>query len=261
MSANTPFNHILLRDHLFDLVIQPEGAPTRAATLGAGPFAQDEFDDFLRWIEVTPCAPSAQEKLLVMGREDWPDEDLHRWVTERDGGDSAKVYSQEMFLLFLLTGYDPYELDPDEFQALVEDHPAFRYLATLGFAWPGTEASPGNQNLAVEWTRVGLLRHMGYTVGQAGLPVRERQRILKDVFTTVLPHVNSAAYMAEWGAPHSAERLRKMAVSLASFYRTARRKANPPELAISDWEQDLGWLKERYYDGRFDFGWPSLLQP
>ena len=163
-----------------------------------------------------------------------------------------------MFLFFLITGYNPHDLEPEEVQSFVEDHPAFTYLAKLGFTWPTTEAAPGSSNLQVHWLKVGLLKHMGYSVGRSGLPGGDRQRILKAAFTDALPKVIPPEDLAEWGAPRSAERLRKIACSLAAFCRNARRRSRPPEQAIKDWEQDLRWLKRTYYEGRFSFRWPAV---
>jgi hypothetical protein len=48
-----------------------------------------------------------------------------------------------------------------------------------------------------------------------------------------------------------------MAYSIASFCRIAKRRPHAMEVAISDWEGDLNWLRVTYYDGRYQFEWPS----
>jgi hypothetical protein len=70
--------------------------------------------------------------------------------------------------------------------------------------------------------------------------------------------MTSTAYMREWGGPRSGERLLKMANSIAAFCRNEKRKSCPSEEAVSDWEDDLDWLRRTYYRGRFRFHWPSV---
>lgn len=259
MSINTPFNHPLLRDSLFDLLeTLPEGPPTEVGVLGSGPFDAADFDDFLRWLGLATFVPSAREGVLVIGRDDWTEEDLRRFVTSTRHGSGPRVYSQEMFLYFLLTGYDPHDLDPDERATFTEGHGVFAYLAKQGFAWPSTNAPPGSAELPVNWRKVGLLKHLGYSVGRSGLPRKNRQRILRAAFLGPLPTEMPPDYTAEWGKPRSAVRLKKIACSIAAFCRNARRRDRPPDQAIDDWEQDLRWLKRTYYEGRFSFRWPTV---
>ena len=259
MGINTPFNHRILRDSLFDLLENlPEGTPTEASILGSGPFEATDLDEFLRWIGVDTFVPSAREGALVVGRQNWTKEELGRLVLGPRRSQRLRVYTQEMFLFFLITGYDPYHLEPNERHAFIEDHPAFTCLMKLGFAWPTTEVSSGDAQLQSDWPNIGLLKYMGYSVGRSGLPARDRRRILKSVFTGTLPNVTAADYMAQWGKPRSEVRLAKMARSIAAFCRNARRKARRPDQAIDQWEQDLHWLKRTYYDGRFSFRWPPL---
>jgi hypothetical protein len=64
--------------------------------------------------------------------------------------------------------------------------------------------------------------------------------------------------MAEWGAPSTGPRLRKMVESLAAFARNAKRRdARRLSVAIAEWESDLDYLKRTYYVGRYDFVWPD----
>ena len=73
-----------------------------------------------------------------------------------------------------------------------------------------------------------------------------------------LPPVVSPAYVAEWGAPESSMRLRKMAESIAAFARNLKRREKPEfEKAVSDWESDLRFLHRELYFGKFGFGWPE----
>jgi hypothetical protein len=128
------------------------------------------------------------------------------------------------------------------------------------FKWPRTDAAGGDGSLSsYDWPSEGLLMMMQYTVNQNDdLPVELRQAILTRVFEGSLPPLISRAYMNEWGMPFSAKRLQKMANSIASFARNAKRRHDTKmDNAISEWETDLRFLYEQFYVGRFGFGWPS----
>jgi len=62
----------------------------------------------------------------------------------------------------------------------------------------------------------------------------------------------------EWGEPQTAQRLQKMANTLAALTRNAKRHdLRSYATAIDDWEGDLAFLHERYYVHLFQFGWPA----
>jgi hypothetical protein len=104
---------------------------------------------------------------------------------------------------------------------------------------------------------LGPLKFLGYTVGRDGHRQGMRWAILRRVFDGVLPPVFPADYLSEWGAAGSPRRLSKMAESIASFARSAKRRdAHKFVHAIEDWENDLRHLYDTYYVGRFGFAWP-----
>lgn len=102
-----------------------------------------------------------------------------------------------------------------------------------------------------DWPKVGMLRHAGYHVGQSAPRPEARRAVLRRLLHEPLPNVQDRAYMAEWGLPRSAQRLRKLADCLAALARNARRKEGY-ELAVRHWEADLAHVKQRYYDGQHD---------
>jgi hypothetical protein len=62
----------------------------------------------------------------------------------------------------------------------------------------------------------------------------------------------------EWGELQTAQRLRKLADTLAAFTRNAKRQAAVSyAAAIDDWEADLIFLYDRYYVNLFRFEWPA----
>lgn len=134
-----------------------------------------------------------------------------------------------------------------------ELHPDF-------FKWPSTKAWLGNGPFtAKELSPEGMLSIMGYSVGQSGdLTDQERRRLLDHIFSENLPVIPSVASRNEWGDPETPKRLKKMANCLASFCRNAKRRSDRDmDLAIARWEADLRYLRDKFYFGKFTFGWPD----
>lgn len=130
------------------------------------------------------------------------------------------------------------------------------------FKWPTTDAPGGGSGLSTQgWPTDGLLTFLGYHVGRTnGLEPSLRRSILVQIFQSSLPPFHSPDYMAQWAQPRSAMRLKKLADSIASFARNCKRRHNPLlDEAVSDWENDLGFLFDEFYVGYFHFAWPSTL--
>ena len=104
-----------------------------------------------------------------------------------------------------------------------------------------------------------MLSFLGYHVGETQpTPQNIRSCILDYVFECHLPPLDSHTYYLEWGTPHTAQRLEKLANTLAALTRNAKRRdAMSYKKAINDWEGDLAVLRERYYLNVFHFGWPE----
>jgi hypothetical protein len=99
------------------------------------------------------------------------------------------------------------------------------------------------------WPTNGVLSRMGYHAGKTyGLSATDRRTILQQVIEVELVPTSSdtEAYVAEWGAPRSRQRLHKMARCLAGFARNAQRRNADLSDAIADWEGDLDWLRVTY---------------
>jgi hypothetical protein len=128
------------------------------------------------------------------------------------------------------------------------------------FAWPSTNAPPGVRRLSqVNWRPIGMLSFLGYRVGELQPTLQDvRLQILEYAFECHLPPLIDSTYHREWSEPLTAHRLKKIADSLASFARNAkRRNMHSWTRAIDDWETDLEFLFEKYYDGYFHFWWPA----
>jgi hypothetical protein len=130
------------------------------------------------------------------------------------------------------------------------------------FPWPTTTALQGSRDLkGVGWRPHGMLGFLGYHVGETQpTPLDMRWCILEYVFECHLPPLNDRAYYLEWGNPRTAQRLNKLANTLAALTRNAKRRdAVSCAKAIDDWERDLALLRERYYLDLFHFGWPATV--
>jgi len=127
------------------------------------------------------------------------------------------------------------------------------------FKWPSTDAKPGSGGIVTkEWLPEGMLQLMGYSVGRTSdLSSTHRNLLLSEVFRGQLPPAFPAQYMKQWGHPETAGRLRNMAETIAALTRNARRRRDSRmEVAIRHWEDDLRFLYDRFYLGKFQFGWP-----
>ncbi|KKB79725.1 hypothetical protein VW35_04220 [Devosia soli] len=128
------------------------------------------------------------------------------------------------------------------------------------FRWPSTGAPGGAGGFDLgDAPAAGVLSYLDYRVGQTrGEAPAIRQMILRRVFEGELPPVFPAEYLQQWGAKASAPRLQKLAESLASFCRNAKRRdrGNLAD-AIRDWESDLAYLHTHFYVAKFRFGWPN----
>lgn len=132
------------------------------------------------------------------------------------------------------------------------------------FIWPSTEVYASNIRLSNQktWEKDGVLSLYGYRVGKKyNLDENVRRTILDEVFIANIPPVLRKNYIDEWSLPSSSLRLQKMANTLASL--TKSNKLNEKStgrsyvVAYSQREADLKYLYNKYYVGKFGFGWPS----
>lgn len=128
------------------------------------------------------------------------------------------------------------------------------------FPWPSTHIDHFSATSSAGGRReTGMLSYLGYRVGMSSpYTSDQRVRLLNYIFEGILPPVDSLAYYREWGPPKSSSRLRKMADTIASFVKDAkRRRATNMTVAIQHWEADLSYLRKAFYQGRFNFAWPD----
>ena len=160
-----------------------------------------------------------------------------------------------------MTGNDPLAAAVDVIERWGRGHPALTHLSEVeAFDWPTTVIQGGGgSELHVDALKLGYLRYLGYAVGRLGKAEDVRHELLSKAYQTRrLPRVFPVGYRKEWGGPSSSSRLHKMADSIATFCRNGRRRPHDMDIAVSEWEADLEWLRTTYYEGRYQFEWPSV---
>lgn len=170
---------------------------------------------------------------------------------------NAKIFTADGFLNFL-DGHVEGNEDAAQVNRLLQQ---CHYFQAGYFKWPYTDVYPSENLLrAIDAPRIGVLRYMGYRVGNSGLDISERHKILERIFLEKLPFVDSMAYMNEWHTAATPFRLKKLANAIAGFTKVHKRQRNADacKTAILSWEEDLKWLKREYYDTmNFCFWWPT----
>ena len=133
------------------------------------------------------------------------------------------------------------------------------------FDFPTTDVQASRRAMradlgGVSWREKGLLAMSGYRVGRThGEALDKRRRLLNYILLRDdLQDVEDRQYAAEWGRPSTAERLRKLAETLAAFARNAKRNPSDMSQAIDEWEVDLEYLRTRFYERWNEFPWPDV---
>jgi len=276
-----PFNNILLLKKFCTTSKFKISTSCGVSFVGEGPYTQQDFAEFItadneqytaKWDQIyhtkNESALNHKVQIIILGNDADKDEMIARIRSFR--GKRVYACSQEMYISWFYLGVDPFQQGHDVLLEFARDHePLMALYVGIGdsgfdFDWPSAMVPDSGQSIdeieVVGWPAVGLLKHMGYSVGKSStLSDRGRRMILRDVFTSEnLPQVNSLQYMAEWGASGSSgERLEKLANSLASFSRAQKRKNDPSYISIGRWDSDLEWLNKTFYKVGFSFEWPN----
>lgn len=91
----------------------------------------------------------------------------------------------------------------------------------------------------------GMLKTIGYAVGNDGVGTARRQLLLDHLIQGTLPFCGSPAYMAEWGYPNSKKRYRKLRDVLSQLV-YKNRNFQEMAAAIIHWQTDLEYIKKNY---------------
>jgi hypothetical protein len=242
--------------------------------MGSGPWSERVFIDLMQGDGHDVYeAPHPTIGRLVVGRRGVNLDLLDQQIDERSL-QGLRIYSQEMWLIVLLTGIDPFEFEsPELMQVFRDTHPVLRDLAAGDRSWPelclpeepadeedDDGDPPPTDNFGVKESPLHLL---GYRVGKSsGLSPKERRDILRQCYqqrVLAFSDDSPAAYRESWGRPCSAKRLYRMAwhIKVLIEGRTGSDPRKP--VARADWIADFKWLKATLFrEHRPRYQWPSI---
>ncbi|MEX1185829.1 MAG: hypothetical protein WEA80_04510 [Gemmatimonadaceae bacterium] len=257
--AGTPFTSITLRNWMFRGVDGSRIHLEDVSLIGHGPYARDDFEQFLSRRKIDTWEPAAYTEVLVLGREEWQARDLDQLLRKR-AGKTLRVYSHEMFLAYLISGHDPLNT-PKIALRMGKGHPGLEHLMKVGFRWPSIVVRGYGRLrlLSADWRSESFLKAKGYRVGDgAGNHPTSRRRALARAYAGAIPTRFGTEYAADCGSPKSAPRLRRMAYAIAKSYHLGAGRLGSDSTACTQWFRDLRWLKRTYYDRHLQFEWPSV---
>lgn len=99
----------------------------------------------------------------------------------------------------------------------------------------------------------GMLKTIGYKVGNDGLTYTKRRLILDRLILGELPFCGSPSYMAEWGNPRTKKRYRKLRDVLSQLI-FKNKRFQEMEVATGDWDDDLKYVKKKWHEVIYKLG-------
>lgn len=121
-------------------------------------------------------------------------------------------------------------------------------IAAIQTTWAARVKAYDFSQYKADTPDTGMLKALGYHVGERGEPEALRRKILDYIMTGTLPPAGSPPYYAEWGEPLTRQRYRKLHRVIRVLASSAAHFENM-EKANREWEDDLVYL-ERVWDGR-----------
>lgn len=247
---------------LWDAEIEQSIFSEKISCEGSGPWENDDLRRLLKHqdFKLSNCGTKDASEIVIVGRDDWDPEALERHILSR-GDEPIYIFPQELFIASLLCGRNPFhELESNDALEILElfgnGHPVVEWLRSEQFPWPEIVITDSPSTAEFDQVEESPLFAIGYRVGKVhGLPKSERHELLTEAFRDELPFVESKEYMESWGLPGHRLRLQRIAWHLAMLIRS-RRKNTSQHVAVSEWEDDLKWLKRNFYTPFLRFRWP-----
>ena len=231
-----------------------EAVGTAVVTIGSGPWEEEELDEVLGGVGFTPQLldeVASDFEVFVVGSSDVVPDELAKFIYPRlERGEGVRLYSQELWLLYLMTGSDPLEWDADLLKRCFGMvHPVLQAFTNEEWDWPGwiDLLGDGEGGSVVLESGPSPLHAFGYRAGvgtyAAGRQERLRSflgcRTLTDYFDAEHHDRN---YRESWGRPSSVARLRRMVSHLHWLLRFQGADARKTE-ARDHWRQDIEWMR------------------
>jgi hypothetical protein len=223
-------------------------------TLGRGPWDEGVFDEALESAGFVPQLLDEEAnsfEVFVVGREGVDIDALAGAVQDRlDRGDPVRLYSQELWLLHLMSGRDPLALEEDVLiEVFAQSHDTLSAFVNEEWDWPSLgQTTEGFGGVAVLERGASPLHAFGYRAGR-GTDAAARRAVLKDFLEcrSLAPYFDEAQhdldYRNSWARPGSSARLRRMVEHIRWLIGFQGASANKAE-ASENWKDDLAWIRK-----------------
>lgn len=233
--------------------------------LGSGPWDKNELNDFLLSKDFC-CSDEVDEvKIIIVGELLNLDEEKNIFELIYSAT-PVKVYTQELFIYYLITGEDPLSTWEEEcLMDSIDNHKGMdAIISSTAFIWPDEIQNSNSVDYSIteidvtDWDEESPLRKLGYTVREGALSDYRRREILNIAFNDSLKkYLKNESDKKRWGAPRSAQRL----YAMAHFINWLNKfQGNVKPAAAARWKSDLQWLKKSFYVSRMNFKWPHTEQ-
>ena len=208
--------------------------PPDVVTIGNGPVFGSLLDGFLIYLGYECYEPGHEDSgVMVVGRDIKEFDGVEKQIGAREGN-TLRVYSQEMAIIAMVTGHDPFDCDKELLLEFGVGHPVLSYLAESELSWPEIQAPIALPSQPL-YSSVdeSPLHAMGYRAGKTvGRSTFMRRLTLRRAFEDDLAWGEwrdySDEYMDEWGQPNTRQRLWRIAHHLAWLIKT--RQPNDPRI-------------------------------
>lgn len=224
-------------------------------TLGSGPWPEETYDTALEQASFVPQLLdeyAADFEVFIVGTTGVEIDELAQVLESRmEDSLPVRLYSQELWLLYLMTGQDPLMLEPELLRdAFGLKHPVLGAFVNPEWDWPELGVASGGSGGDVFSLERGAspLHGFGYRAG-VGTLRSERRKTLEEFLAckSLLSYFDAdhhdTDYRNSWGRPSSGGRLRRMVNHVRWLYRF--QGASPRKIqARNDWREDLEWMRK-----------------
>jgi hypothetical protein len=221
-------------------------------TLGSGPWEDLVFDAALESAGFVPQLlddEASSFEVFVVGQDGVDLDALAEALKQRlDQGAPVRLYSQELWLLHLMTGCDPLELDEAVLiEVFAHSHKVLGAFVNEEWNWPSLNGGSRPPPPPLEKGK-SPLHAFGYSASKRTDAATRRAKLkeflecrhMKPYFDESL---HDLAYRNSWGPPGSSARLRRMVHHIRWLIGFQGASADKAE-ACQNWNEDLAWIRK-----------------
>jgi hypothetical protein len=234
------------------------------ALLGDGFMPEEELQEFLADKDFTIADLDEEYDILVLGHSGFDESELHRELDWLASSDNGLILSQELLIIYLLSGDNPLEVWSTETLLIhAEDHPGLEAVINWDgeFGWPVKHVGTNgvlHEFVGQDFSAESPLHRLGYNTSEGKLTTAERRELLAQMFNESNEHLfETTRERVVWGKRMTQQRLYAMSKHLT--WLCSLRKNTAPR-AVEKWAQDLKWLKQNFYKSAMQFKWPTESQ-